>query len=106
LTPQPFQPKLRLISYMLRRKSSLPFLALLLVVILLGAQLHFCMDLTASPSDSHLCPVCSAVASVVVTQSPSIDMIRVADRLEIAPLVVTLSSAVQRATSPRAPPTV
>ena len=90
---------------MLRRKSSLPFLALLLVVILLGAQFHFCMDLTASPSDSHLCPVCSAVASVVIPQSPSVDIIRVADRLEIAPLVVTLSSAVQRATSPRAPPT-
>ena len=90
---------------MLRRESSLPFLAVLLVVILFRAQLHFCMDLTASPSDSHLCPVCSVIGSVVVTQSPSVDMIRIADRLEIAPLAVALSSAVQRATSPRAPPT-
>ncbi len=89
---------------MLRKRSSLPYLALLLGVILLGAQLHFCMDLTSSPSDTHLCPVCSAVASVVIAQSPSVDLIHVADRLEITPLVVVLSSAVPRAISPRAPP--
>ena len=91
---------------MLRKPSSLPFLALLLGVILLGAQLHFCMDLTSSPADSHLCPVCSAVGSVIATQSPTVAVIHIADRLEIAPLVVTLSSAVPRATSPRAPPTL
>jgi hypothetical protein len=89
---------------MLRKPSSLPFLALLLGVILLAAQLHFCVDMTGSPSGSHICPVCSVASSVVTAQSPSVEIIRVSDRLEIAPSLVALSSAVPRGTSPRAPP--
>jgi hypothetical protein len=79
-------------------------LAVLLGVIFLGAQFHFCADLTATPSASHICPVCSAVGSVVASQSPSIAIVPVMNRLEVAPLVVSVFSAVPRATSPRAPP--
>lgn len=79
-------------------------LALLLGIVFLGAQFHFCADLTATPSASHLCPICSTVGSVVSTQTPSIAIVPVMDRLEIAPLVVSVFSAVPRATSPRAPP--
>jgi hypothetical protein len=79
-------------------------LALLLGVIFLGAQFHFCTDLTATPSASHICPLCSTVGSVVATQSPSVAIVPVTNRLELAPLVVSVSSAVPRATSPRAPP--
>jgi hypothetical protein len=79
-------------------------LALLLGIVFLGAQFHFCADLTATPSASHICPICSTVGSVVATQTPSIDIVPVLDRLEVAPLVVSVFSAVPRATSPRAPP--
>jgi hypothetical protein len=80
------------------------FLILLLGVIFLVAQFHFCSDLTATPSASHICPVCSTAGSVVATPSPSIAIVPVINRLEVAPPVVSLSSAVPRATSPRAPP--
>jgi hypothetical protein len=79
-------------------------LALLLGVIFLGAQFHFCTDLTAAPSASHICPLCSTAGSVVATQSPSVAIVPVTNRLEVAPLIVSVSSAVPRATSPRAPP--
>lgn len=79
-------------------------LALLLGVIFLGAQFHFCTDLTVGPSASHICPVCSTAGAVVATQSPSIAIVPVTNRLEVAPLVVSVFSAVPRSTSPRAPP--
>jgi len=79
-------------------------LALFLGVIFLGAQFHFCTELTAAPSASHICPVCSTAGSVVATQSPVIAIVPVTNRLEGAPLVVSVSLAVPRATSPRAPP--
>jgi len=79
-------------------------LALLLGVIFLGAQFHFCTELTATPSASHICPVCSTAGSVVVTQSPVIAIVPVSNRLEVAPVIVSVSSAVPRGTSPRAPP--
>ena len=89
---------------MLGKTRHIRILALLLGVIFLGAQFHFCADLTVTPSASHICPVCSAVGSVVATQSPVIAIVPVMNRLEVAPLVVSVSSAVPRATSPRAPP--
>ena len=79
-------------------------LALLLGVIFLGAQFHFCTDLTAVPSVSHICPLCSTAGSVVATYSPSSAIVPVTNRLEVALFVVSVSSAVPRDTSPRAPP--
>ncbi len=79
-------------------------LALLLGIVFLGAQFHFCTDLTAAPSASHFCPVCSTAGSAVATQSLSMAIVPVTNRLEVAPQAVSVSSAVPRATSPRAPP--
>jgi hypothetical protein len=76
--------------------------ALLLGVIFLGAQFHFCTDLSASPSATHFCPVCSVAGSAVATQSPSVAIIPATNRLEIVTLVLTVSSAFPRAVSPRA----
>jgi hypothetical protein len=80
------------------------FCAFLLGVIFLGAQFHFCTDLTTTPSASHICPVCLTAGSVVATQSPNIAFVLGMNRLEVAPLVVSVSSAAPRAISPRAPP--
>jgi len=79
-------------------------LALLLGVIFLGAQFHFCTDLSDNASASHLCPVCSTTGSAVSTSSPMIALVPVRDRLEVSPLVLAFDSALPRATSPRAPP--
>jgi len=79
-------------------------LALLLGVIFLGGQFHYCADLTTTPTASHICPVCSATGSVVAMQSPSIAIVPVVRRVEFTALMISVSSAVPRATSPRAPP--
>jgi len=79
-------------------------LVLLLGIVFLVAQFHFCADLTVSSSASHFCPTCSTVGSVIATQTPGIAIVPVMNRLEIAPLVVSGFSAVPRAISPRAPP--
>ena len=79
--------------------------AMLLAVIFLGAQFHFCTDVTATPSASHICPVCSTAGSAVATHSLSVAIATVTDRLETVSAVISISSAFPRATSPRAPPT-
>ncbi len=104
LNPQPFRPKLRLSKHMQAKTHRIRILALLLGVIFLAAQLHFCADLTAAPSASHICPLCSTAGSVVARPSPSIAIVPVTNRLEIAPVVISLSPGVPRAVSPRAPP--
>ena len=104
LTLQPMRPKLRLSKHMQSKSHRIRILSLFLGVIFLGAQFHFCADLTGVPSATHICPLCSSAGSVVATQSPVIAIMTVADWLEAAPLVGSVSSAVPRATSPRAPP--
>jgi len=79
-------------------------LALLLGIIFLGAQFHYCADLSTSASATHFCPVCSVAGSAVAMQSPSVALIPVANRLETASLLLTVSSAFSLAVSPRAPP--
>jgi hypothetical protein len=72
---------------MLGKTQRIRILALLLGMVFLGAQFHFCADLTATPSASHIIAVVPFV-----------------NRLELPPLLVSPGSAVPRATSPRAPP--
>ena len=81
-------------------------LALLLAAILLGAQFHFCTDVSSVLLASHLCPLCSVAGFVVATQTPTVALIAVINRLETAPRVVSISSVISRAISPRAPPSL
>lgn len=106
LTLQLIRPKLRLIKHMRSKAYRVRVVALLLGIIFLGAQFHFCTDLSASasPSATHFCPVCSVAGSAVTTQSPTVALIPAASRLEVVSLVLVVSSAFPRATSPRAPP--
>lgn len=104
LTTQPFLPKLLLNKHMQAKTKRIGILAVLLSVIFLGAQFHFCTDLTGAPSASHICPVCSATGSAIAAQSPSIAIVPVTRRLAVAPMIVSISLTVPRAISPRAPP--
>ena len=88
------------------KKHRIAILALFLGVVFLGAQFHFCADLTAAPSASHICPICSTVGSVVAMHTLSMAIVPVIDRLELVPSAVSVSTAVPRATSPRAPPSL
>jgi hypothetical protein len=104
LTLQLFFPKLHQTNQMQAIVRQTTVRILLFTVVFLTAQFHFCADLTATPSASHICPICSAVGSVVATQTPNLAIVPVTNCLEVAPLVVRVSLEVPRATSPRAPP--
>ena len=82
------------------------FLALLLGGILLAAQLHCCVDLSARSLDSHVCPICSAAGTAVPTPSLSVEMAPAINRLEFSGVVVSVPLVVPRSIAPRAPPAV
>lgn len=104
LTSQPFFPKLRHIRYMHRNLRRIRILAVLLAIIFLGAQFHFCADLSAAPASTHMCPVCSAAGSAVATPAPLIVGASISHRLEIRGYSLVVSMDTPRAISPRAPP--
>jgi len=85
--------------------SRIAVLALLLAVIFLGAQFHFCADLTAAPAASHFCPVCNATSSAMAAQALLLVVAPVSLRLESPGAQLSLSTHIPRAISPRAPPT-
>jgi hypothetical protein len=85
------------------RKAAL--LAVLFALIFLGAQLHFCADLTGAPSGTHICPVCSAIGAAVPTPTPAIAIVSHVRPLQVVAPSVSGSLEIPRATSPRAPPT-
>jgi Na+/H+ antiporter NhaA len=80
-------------------------LALLLAVIFLGAQFHFCADLSTGPASTHMCPVCSAAGSAVTTPAVLIVGASISHRLEIRGYTLGASTDIPRSISPRAPPT-
>jgi hypothetical protein len=86
--------------------SRLRILALLLGIVFLAAQFHFCADLTSDPASSHICPFCTAAGSAMVEQSPSVAIVPIVNRLENPAVVFLISAAIPRATSPRAPPSL
>ncbi len=103
---QPFGPKLRLTMYMSVKVRRIRILALLLAVLFLGAQFHYCVDLSSGPSSSHICPLCSVTGSTVAPSSPSIAITPVTGRLEIVAVLTAASPEVPDAVSPRGPPAV
>jgi hypothetical protein len=91
-------------KYMPSWMSRIPILALCLVIILLAAQFHFCVDMNSQAASSHLCPLCAVAGLAVVTPMPSIALISLADRLTNVSAAGGMASANSRPTSPRAPP--
>ena len=87
-----------------KKRGTVVFFALLLGVLFLGAQLHYCTDFGSGPTGTHLCPVCSAVACAAVPSAPAIVLVPSAARLEL-PASVDLSVVdFSLSVSPRAPP--
>lgn len=91
---------------MLLRPNKLRMAALLLGMIFLAAQFHYCADLNSGPASSHPCQLCSTAGSIITTQTLHLALIPVVDRLEVFVTIVSPSVELPRITSPRAPPSL
>ena len=80
--------------------------ALLLGLIFLAAQFHFCADLSALNSSGHFCPFCSTAGAAVATHVPLLGPAPATVRLEVRLAETAVSSEVAPSTSPRAPPAI
>jgi hypothetical protein len=87
-----------------RSPSRVGILALLLVVIFLGAQFHFCWDLGGGPASSHICPICSTTAFALAPRALLLASIAASHRLESRVYGLDSTLEIPRAISPRAPP--
>ena len=81
-------------------------LALMLGLVFLAAQFHFCADLNAGGTGTHFCPFCSTTGSVIATPIPIIVVMPLVVRLEVILAPSTISPEVAPSISPRAPPSI
>ena len=79
--------------------------AVLLALVFLLPQFHFCADLSAG-TNTHFCPVCSTAGAAIATHVPSVGMVQAVSRLEIAPPQIEIATTVATSIAPRAPPTL
>jgi hypothetical protein len=94
-------------KYMQRKPLLLTTLVLLVAVGFLAAQFHFCADLTAGPSGSHLCPLCSTAGAAIVSSSVSVATpVSIAKPLETLVIAFAVSAELSPSLSPRAPPSL
>jgi len=77
--------------------------AVLLALVFLLAQFHFCADLSAG-NNTHFCPFCSTAASAITSQPPVLGTAPAGIRLEIAAPQIEIATTVATSISPRAPP--
>ncbi len=86
--------------------SSIRLLAVCLVLLLLGAQFHFCGDFSSANSNPHVCQVCATAGHAVIAQALLTELTPAIRRLEISCSRLAASSLFFSATSPRAPPSL
>ena len=88
---------------MLRVMGKKQVCALLLGMVFLAAQFHFCADLSAG-NNEHFCPFCSTAGVAIAAQTPNLGVAPVVARLETLPAQVLFSTEIALSISPRAPP--
>lgn len=104
MTQQRFSPKLRLNKQMSFSTANRRWIGLVLLVLFLGAQVHFLSDLDSGQAGTHLCPVCSVLSFAILFALPLLFSLPVAQRIETLRSVVAVSQVIGRSISPRAPP--
>jgi hypothetical protein len=77
-----------------------------LAVLFLAGQLHFCADTNSGAFATHVCPLCATAGSAMMSPALNMAMIPVLHRLEVAAVAFEISLDVSRTTSPRAPPSL
>jgi hypothetical protein len=98
-------PKFRhTMNDMSARRSRIAFLALLLALIFVAGQLHFCQDLTPDPASSHVCPLCTTAGAAISTSSPNMAIAPVVHHLEDRARTCDIAAPTLRDAPPRAPP--
>ena len=90
---------------MLRNTRQLRVCALLLGLVFLAAQFHFCADLTYSGA-SHFCPYCATAGVAMAAAAPAIGPAPANAPIEMAPPEVFASADVWFSIAPRAPPSL
>lgn len=90
---------------MTAKQMRLAFVVLLAIVFLAG-QLHFCADTTSGAFATHICPLCATAGTAILAPALSMAMIPVLQRLEVAAVAFEISLDVSRTISPRAPPSL
>jgi hypothetical protein len=80
------------------------FLIFLFSAIFLAVQFHYCPDLMDGSSASHICLACSTMDSFVAAPVPHVAVAHVSHRLETILSIRTISHALPRTASLRAPP--
>jgi len=78
--------------------------AVLLALVFLAAQFHFCADTGTGSANGHFCPFCSTAGAAVATYVPVLDLAPVATRLELGAEQTPASAEIALSISPRAPP--
>ena len=91
---------------MLRNTGKLRICALLLGLVFLAAQFHFCADLTSGTGTSHFCPFCATAGAVIATNAPAIGLAPANAPVELIPPQVLASADVCFSIAPRAPPSL
>lgn len=89
---------------MLHNAGKFRIYALLLGLIFLAAQFHFCADLTSTTGASHFCPYCATTGAAIAASAPSISLAPAHAPVEFAPTQVFASVDVWFNIAPRAPP--
>jgi hypothetical protein len=89
---------------MLSASNKVRIFALLLGLIFLAAQFHFCTDLSTRNSNGHFCPFCSTAGAAVANHVPLLGLAPATVRLEVRQAHTPASSEVSLSISPRAPP--
>jgi len=79
---------------------------LLLVLVFVGAQLHFCADFAPNGSGSHVCQLCATAGHAVAVQAVVAVFSLATTRLEAPSQNGDLAAVSFRLTSPRAPPSL
>jgi hypothetical protein len=79
-------------------------IGLMLLLLFLGAQLHFLSDSDSGQAGSHLCPICSVLSFAILLALPVLCSLPVMGRAEQWLAVALATQGIYRSTSPRAPP--
>ena len=104
MTQQRFSPKLRLNTHMAVNRINGRIIGLVLLLLFLGAQIHFLSDLGSGQAGAHLCPVCSVLSFAILLALPVLCSLPVMGRAEQSFAVALATQGISRSTSPRAPP--
>ena len=79
-------------------------IGLVLLLLFLGAQIHFLSDLDSGQAGPHLCPICSVLSFAILLALPVLCSLPVIGRADDLAVVGVALQVVSCLISPRAPP--